>query len=346
MSSKPVHPYFQALAAADVSKSSKRQYVRNLQTLCRDTKFSLEEIVMSPKKVYMYLLKQYQNAQTRRNFIAAVRSLFKHVPDLECEYATAAKRWGDLQAREGDAVSERILKGEPSDRERHNWVRWSDVVAKERELAATEYGSIEHLLLAMYVLIEPGRQDYNAVALLSREPSDPAKGNYIIMPTSTLVLNVYKTAKVYNQYRRELPSELMNIIHTSLRRQPRQFLFVQEDGTPYLRRNSYTKFSNRTLERIFDKKFTVSMLRHCYISEGIDFNKSTPGEIFTAAKHMHHSVAQQQLYRRFVDSEEEEQPQSKNTYQVVQIARPTPTPPPSRKSTSTFKEQSYIDIPL
>lgn len=353
-----VHPYIKKLVDSDtINKNSKRFYVRNLQYLCKLTKLPLDELVTRPKTVYTAIRKKYGEHATRKNLLGTVRALFKHNPDLEVQYPAAAQKWQKYLHQESKIVSERILSGEPSDRERLNWIHWRDVVAKERELAQTAYGSMDHLLLAMYVLIEPGRQDYFAVALLERQPKDATKGNYIIMPTNTLVLNVYKTSKSYRMYRRDLPPELMNIIRESLRLKPRQYLFVQDNGHPYYLRNSFTKYTNRVLERLFGKNFTVSMLRHSFISEGIDFNKSSPGDIIQTAKNMHHSVAMQQMYRRIIDkdkddsSDDEEARSTPKAAVVTTPPHPTPVAPPPQKKyqitqESRFKEQNYIDVPL
>lgn len=347
MSRAAVHPYFQAIVTADITKSSKRLYVRNLQTLCRTTGMTLEEIVHNPKKTYIRIRKWYDNTATRRNMLGAIRALFKHVPNLQCQFEAQSDLFNTYFTHESSKIEAQVMSGQPTDRERDNWVRWEDVVEKEQELAASRYASTEHLLLAMYVLIEPARQDYYSIQLVTKEPDDTSKKNYIILPSSTLVLNEYKTAKAYSTYRRILPENLMAIIRESIRQQPRQFLFVQQkDNQPYTRRNTFTKFTNRILEKLFDRNFTVGMIRHCYISEGLDFNEATPGEVFQAAKHMHHSVAQQQLYRRKVTDDVAPPPSlaENTTHDVVQVGRNEKIKEKPKAPNHQFREQHYIDV--
>jgi integrase len=335
-----VHPYFQAIADANISKMSKRVYIRHLITLTKVTGRTLEQLVKKPRSSYTMITEQYPNIQSRRTMIVAIKSIFKHVPELQCDYPDAYKKWHVYFKDLDTQVTKRIMAAEPTDRERVNWVHWADVVAKEKELSRTNYGSQDHLLLAMYVLIEPGRQEYNALTILDKKPNDEGmtRGNFLIVPENTIlpiimVLNDYKTAKTYSTYQRELPDDLSAIIRESLRQRPRKYLFTQEDGsTPYLKRNSFSKFSNKILEKLFGKKFTVGLLRHSFISEGIDFAKSLPGELFDAAKHMRHSISQQQLYRRKVD--------------------PVPVPTvilqdkkkKKKQKESSFVEQEYIDV--
>lgn len=346
-----VHPYFEAIVAADISKTTKRNYVRHLINLSKATGRSLEDLVRRPKSSYALISEKYPNVQSRRTMIVAIKSVFKHVPELQCDYPKAYKKWHQYFKVMDTEVTSRIMAAEPTDRERVNWVHWADVVAKERELGQVAYGSEDHLLLSMYVLIEPGRQEYNALYIVDKKPGDMTRGNFIILPQdvetpATLVLNEYKTSKTYSTYQRELPSALTGVIRESLRQRPRKYLFTQDDGTPYLKRNSFSKYSNRTLERLFGKKFTVGLLRHSFISEGIDFARSLPGELFDAAKHMHHSISQQQLYRRRVDpvSGSVSTPPPTPTVILSQDTRPSSPPPAPKKKKKSFVPQGYIDV--
>ena len=74
------------------------------------------------------------------------------------------------------------MSAELTERERVSWVDWSEVVAAERELRETEYASWDHLMLAMYSLIEPVRQNFGNVALLESDPGGAQAVNFIVMP--------------------------------------------------------------------------------------------------------------------------------------------------------------------
>jgi integrase len=162
--------------------------------------------------------------------------------------------------------------------------------------------------------MEPVRADYGNVALVDRPLPG---GNYIVMPTHTLVLNEYKTKTKYGTFHRNVPQELMDIIRLSLQRHPRQYLFVDESGRPYELQNSYTKFANRLLKNIFGKSVTISLLRHSFIS-GIDFNRTTPAQLMEISHNMMHSMVMQQLYRRQVEPSSPHQ-----GYQIIDHPRPT-----------------------
>ena len=66
-------------------------------------------------------------------------------------------------------------------------------------------------------------------------------------------------------------------------------------GEPMLK-NTYTKWCNRVLERLFGRALTVSLIRHAYINT-LDFNKLTIKEKEEIAADMTHSAGMQDKYR-------------------------------------------------
>lgn len=290
---------------SQLSEPSKTQYMEKLALLTKMVGKPLSWVVDNPKPVIAAISKRYAADLTRRAFVAAIKAVYHHNPELKSAKAQEYDEYTEFQNRLSQAVSDRYMSAEPTEKERANWVPWPEVLAKEQELARTEYGSYDHLLLAMYCLIEPLRQDYGALRILvEREPAAESHGNFLVIARNVswgkLVLNSYKTARKYGTFTRDLPPRLLAIIRASLLAHPRAYLFVDESGAPYRKANSFTQFSNRTLRRIFKKQFTVSLMRHSHISN-IDFNSSTPGELFEKSKNMAHSISTQQLYRRRVE---------------------------------------------
>lgn len=294
------------LRAETLSESSKTQYLEKLAALSKHMGKPLDYLVDHPAHVVQVLKQRYPGKPlTQRAYVVAIKALFIHNADLKVTKAEQFQQYSESQQEMSQEVTERYMSAQPSERERRNWVPWPEVLAKERELAAREFGSTEHLLLAMYCLIEPLRQDYGKLrVLVDRQPPDGAVGNYLVInPECTrgkLVLNTYKTAKSYGRYERDLPPALLAVLKASLLAQPRAYVFVDDSGQPYRIKNSFTKFSNRTLQRIFGRNFTVSLMRHSHISS-IDFNASTPGELIEKSRNMAHSLHMQQLYRRKVE---------------------------------------------
>jgi hypothetical protein len=238
-----------------------------------------------------------------------------------------------------------ILEGQASERELLNWVPWKNVLKAEKKLRKTQYGSDTHLLLAMYTHIEPARADYgNIKVFVEDKPESPYTGNYMVLRSkkeSYLVLNEYKTKKALGEFNRPLPHALVKIIVHNMTANPRTHLFVKCDGHPYEKKNSFDKYANRVLYSIFDKHFTISLLRHSFIS-GLDFNGTTPGQLLGHAKNMMHSAGQQQLYRRMIpettvvlhEDDEEEEEEKGPSPEEQRVPRPDRPSRPSRPSSA------------
>jgi len=335
------HPWLAAIRDAPISKSTKQQYLRNIQTMCAlaDGR-SLEEVVRNPTAMLHRLEREYSNYQTRKAMIASVKAIFKYVPAAAQKYGAEALAWHACFKTLDKAIMDKTASAQPSERELAGWVTWPHVLEKQRELSKTAYGSTEHLLLSMYCVIEPLRADYGAVAIVESVPKDQGKLNFMVIPRDgvtqaqpLLILNTYKTAGKYGTFQRTLPTELVNIVQRSLQIKPREYLFVDESNEPYTKSNSYIRFTNRTLERLFHKPFTIRLLRHSFISN-IDFNESTPAELMAHSRNMLHSMSMQQLYRRKVPT------QNFTIHKLPRAPRappgpaaappPAPPPPPPR----------------
>lgn len=299
------HPWVVAIQGAPLSERSKEQYVRNLEKLRElSGDRSLETIIAHPKAMKQRIEHAYDNMQTRKALVAAIRAIFKYNDSVKDAYPEQYESWTKIGQDLDKHILDRVGTAQPTERELVNWVNWSDVLKKQRELSTVEYGSTDHLLLSMYTLMEPMRSDFGNLKVYL-EDHQPYLGttdeNYIVLSSypgkSRIILNEFKTKKRYGTFSRPIPDELVRIIVRSLELNPREYVFVNDAGEPYTKKNSYTKFTNRILERLFQKKFTISLLRHSFIS-GIDFNQATPGQLMQYSKNMMHSMGMQQLYRR------------------------------------------------
>ena len=298
------HPWLRSIIATDqISNTSKEQYIRNaikLQSLAGGR--SLEDVISHPKAMFKRIEAEYSSFQSRKAMVCAIKAIVKYNPCLNETYPSQIKKWTDKFRVLDKSITARVATAEPTQRELVNWIEWKDVLRKQYELGLTDYATTPHLLLSMYSLIEPIRADYGHIRIVQEgiDTPDP-KENYISLSKfseeSKLVLNNYKTSNKYGQFERKLPDQLVNIIITSLNKDPRRYLFVDEKKNPYEKKNSYTRFANRAFERIFHKKFTISLLRHSFVS-ALDFNASTPAKLFEHSKNMMHSIGTQQLYRR------------------------------------------------
>lgn len=257
-----------------MSVHTKKQYASAYNVLQRITGKDLSYILQHPDetlasiKGHEYKEGKSYDKKSIKNFITAILASFRGedglIPcDMQPYHQQYLKHFRDLKA---EVVSNQ--DNQPSEKQNDGVVSWDVVIQIRDELGKKEYGGRAHLLLSMYSYIPPLRQDFNYVRIYKRKPKVD-EGNYIVLGArkGKLVMNEYKTTKVYGRYEADLPSALVKVIQASLEQNPREYLFTGVDGQPYTEPNSFTVFSNRTLkEALNNQKVSVSMLRHSYIS--------------------------------------------------------------------------------
>lgn len=304
--------YTEHLESSNLKASSVKTYkekLRNLQRLFETR--DLDWILSHPVNVGKKLFVAYESPPTRKAHISAVLSLFRHSPGLKSRYPEAQKAWAQMFEKLETEITLKYENNEPSEKQLRNFVSWSEVLRKRKQLGAEDPDSPEYLLLCLYTMIPPVRADFNNVIILEEEPTKAVIArapNYLLIDDfddaeatkMTLCLNDYKTAgsgENAKAYRKDLPGDLVSVLRRSLNHHPRDHLIVSpKTGEPFHIDNSYIKYANQILARVFaPKKPTISLLRHSFISQ-LDQNSLTVRERKEIAKDMMHSIDQQSLY--------------------------------------------------
>lgn len=290
-----------------VSASTCAAYRGYANTLVRELGGDLHDILKNADKSIAWIRRSYGGSDaSKKNMMAAVLAIFKHNRGLASgELADAHEKWKAAYEEVKGRIDDRYKTNEPSEKQHKGYVRFERIKEVRDGLPK---GSAERLLLSMYSMIRPLRGDFNKVRIYTgRIPAKP-EDNYIHINsrgkggggTGDLVLNEYKTARHNGEYRRTIPAELVDEIHASLEKRPRDYLFVKADGKPYELANSYVRWANNTLQRLFDCPLTLSLIRHSYISS-LDFNKLSIAEKEEIAADMAHTVQMQDKYRFIFD---------------------------------------------
>ena len=295
--------------AEGIGESTRAIYLQHFHTLVKLAGGSASNIFRFPVEVGDAVRERYSEALTRRALLSTARALPQYLPAIAERFPRASDAYAALIRDDADLndAQQRALSGRMSERETKSYLPWAEVCSVRDELERKlGPGDPDTLLLSMYVLMEPLRQDYGNIAIHNSEPDRNAarNANFIVAEREgmALVLRAYKTAKHYGEFRRQIPAQLVQLIRASLQRQPRSHLFVNARGEPYEKRNSFVQHTNRRLRAIFGgRPVTVNTLRHSFISS-IDFNRRTPGELIATSRMMTHSLNMQQMYRRLPNS--------------------------------------------
>jgi hypothetical protein len=305
--------YEAALDAAPLSQASKRTYHGHLRVLRALTGKDIDYIVRHPKPMLAAIYQKTSEVLSRKSYINSVTTLFRHVPELAEKYSVQAAAWRAAQAVELAAAAKRYDSNEPTDRQRAAHVPWADVL-KARD-ALPKDGN-DYLLLCMFTKIPPLRADFDRLAIVHKKLTAAqvaTEPNYLLVspnpgadgvPSMTLVLNEFKSKGArLQQYHKELPPDLCAVVHASLERQPRPYLFVRPStGERFTSPSAYSLFANRILKRVFaPKPVNINTLRHSFVS-------ALPDRLRVAAKDaiardMLHSPAMQERYKLYFDDD-------------------------------------------
>jgi hypothetical protein len=296
------------LSSDKLSKTSRDQYRRQLEKWLRlSGETSLHGVIKDPVGKIALLDRMGMSLSSKKLLIVSICSLLRHNEELSLRYSAEKIVWAEELSKLNKTQFDGTSTLEPTEREVVNWVKWSDVLNKEMFLRKTEYASDRHLILSMYCLIEPCRGDFGTMRVVidkkDAEKYDKRGENFIFLTAtpgaSYMVMHQYKTKRSYGRYFRYLPDVLVRIVAKNMEHNPREFLIVDTNGQPYVKKNSFIKYVNRVLEDLFQRNFTIRLLRHSCVSS-IDFNTARPADLFRISKNMQHSIGMQQLYRRNV----------------------------------------------
>jgi hypothetical protein len=147
--------------------------------------------------------------------------------------------------------------------------------------------------------LKPKRADLGSVKIYYDKNPNKTDENYIVLRSrgsSFLVMNVYKTNKFYHTVEEDLPRELTDDLQTSLRRHPRDYLFVSSEEKP-MGNNTYSKWVQKIFLDLFGKSSGVGIIRHAFISEKLNISDMTLAEREDVARKMQHSTSLQDQYR-------------------------------------------------
>lgn len=285
------------------NENTRNNYISRLTKVSESIGASIYDISKDPSKFYPEIKKLYDQDSTRKNIVIALLVVFKHIADMLLKKKAAYDSWKEIHGDLSEAEEVRYKKNKPKQSQEENYLSFDEIEKKYEQLRsgdphATKKTSQELLLLAIALYLRPKRADLGNVAIIKGHAKLSPSKNYLVLDgkKSLLVLHDFKTAKKYERILEPIPSELYEDIRASLDRHPRRWLFSDRTGGPYTK-NGYSQFVLRSFSHLFEKRVGVTMLRHIYVSERLDFNKMTQEELDSEAHLMGQSPDLQRKYR-------------------------------------------------
>jgi hypothetical protein len=180
----------------------------------------------------------------------------------------------------------------------------AEMVREEKERHKTKTDSQAHVLLSYMAHMTPKRADLGALRVVRSEgEAEEWEGNYVLLlpPISKMVIRRHKTSKQHGTLEEVLPRAMEEDVEASLRWHPREYMLTGRDGGP-LSNHDYTKLLQRTTQRLFEgRRGGVNLLRHAYVSESVDFNRTPYDALEQVAKQMGHSMKMQSLVYKWTE---------------------------------------------
>jgi len=263
-------------------------------------------ILKAPDTYYPKLQQLYPSFSTRKNMLTLILVLFREDSALKSGNPEASARWKQFHDDLVRIQEAKVRRSEPEDKQVKQYTSYEEITQKYQELKKkTPHNTLkstqQFLLISILVHLRPKRADLGAVKVYNTNDPKKTDENYIVLRketegTSYLVMNLYKTSKYYQTVEEDLPNELVKDLKTSLGRHPRTYIFTKENGEP-MSNNTYSVFVKHTFEELFGRSTGVSLLRHIYITEKLDFDDMTIQEQEDEAKLMLHTSGLQRRYK-------------------------------------------------
>ena len=211
--------------------------------------------------------KNLDNNETGKSLCNAILSVFRHDENLTETKKKEHACWLELQRVYCDKVQKKCDNIEVSEEQDNSCFKWEKVLEKRDTLDKDSPG---YLLLSIYTMMPPAREDMNKVKIYGRFPDEKQleeHPNCIVINKSgiTLIYTEFKT-KNAEVYMKELPEKLRNIVRKSLDDSPRDYLIVSpRTGKPFDKANKFDMYVNRIFKGIFEKAVTIHTLRHSFV---------------------------------------------------------------------------------
>ena len=267
----------------NLSTSSVKTYISILSNLYKklNGEENIEWFKKEPDKILKYL--EEKNDQTKKTNLSAL-FILTGIQEYQSVMNTIMKKVND------DYKNQKM-----NEKQKDNWISINEIKEKYNALSVdanlmlnkkkilNENVMMEFLLMSFLsgVIMPPRRSlDYSEMKIRS---FDTKTDNYY--KGNKFYFNKYKTVKTYGIQSLEIPKELNNVLKKWIKLNENDYMIYSSNG------NKLTPPQiTRTLNKIFGKNISTSMLRHIYLT---DVYKDIPkiNKMENLADQMGHSVS-------------------------------------------------------
>jgi hypothetical protein len=296
----------------ELSDGSVRTYSSILNNMAKaiGIKPSKKEYLDSQDKIFDYI-KPF-GAKKRKTILASLVVLFDDKTDNE-DAKNLLDKFREMMLKDISSSNTEDDKQQLTDKQKENWVPWSRIQKvyddlkeevkplwkKDEPLKKSAFMRLQDfVMLSCLLLISPRRSlDWTDFKLRN---IDKDKDNHL--DGNKLVFVSYKTKKWYGKQTVDIAKNpLKKILNDWAKINKSDYLFLD---TTLKQPLNPTKMTIR-LYNLFDKKISINMLRHIYISEKVLPNVPKLTEMLKTAEEMGHNVLQQLKYKKNTNSKDD-----------------------------------------
>lgn len=240
-----------------------------------DNNFESEFFITDYKNIIKYIDDNIKNIGSQKSYIASILNLLRLFNSKKDEYIKNI--YSEYMNKKAKIYDDDKLEQNKNNNEKKNWLSIDDInkIYNDfhnkyynyffvKDLNKSMYDNLQDLIIiSLYTLIEPRRlKDYY---LMKIKNYDIDKDNYIDIKNKKMVINDFKTSRYKGPFVLKFKGneELFKLL--------KLFIEKKNNNSDYLLNNIYDKnlsqvSLNQRLNKIFDKKISVNMLRKIFLS--------------------------------------------------------------------------------
>lgn len=257
------------LKSKGIKDSSIKLYLSNLKRLNNNVDVKSLTFLKNTKKMLDFINNKSEN--TKRTYLISICTVLSLDPKFKKVYDEYYK----LLKESNGLLKNNTTK---SEKQTENWMEQDEITSiykniesevekfrTKKKLTESEYNTLlNYVILSIYILIPP-RRSLDYIKMLIGEDTNKDY-NYIDINDSKFIFNNFKTAGTYKTQIIDIPDNLMSIIKLYLTKRKgvksKLPFLVNFKNEPLTTSTQMT----RILNKIFNKKVSVSMLRNIYLT--------------------------------------------------------------------------------
>lgn len=248
-------------------------YLTKLRILNKDKPFNSLSFLKDHEKI-IDVVSKIENVNTRKSYLTALVGILDQLNNPTYNKINRFFK-NNLNAFKVDVIN-KINPNEKTETQKENWIDWTDVIETQKRLE-TEAQAIpqedldnnnqaqiekveNYITLSLYTIMPPRRNIDYYLMKVGAMPDGAINNNWY--DGTHFIFNVYKTARSRGAEKLAVPNALKDVLDEYIKK------MKLNDGDfllfPHIKNRSGSVKMTRTLNNIFGKNVSSSMLRHSW----------------------------------------------------------------------------------